>query len=144
MLCPCKLMTQKRLSKQTLYVEENKKRARIFLNGYCYNWLFYKMESLALQCFTSFLINCFQGTCPKKNRTQPKFFYIMIMNYFNTDLLNETILTFYDFPQEALYFKQLCIFELTRLLFKKLYVYIYIRIHLNLLARVVITDVRAK
>ena len=29
-------------------------------------------------------------------------------------------LTFYDFPQEALYFKQLCVFELTRLLFKKL------------------------
>ena len=66
------------------------------------------------------------------------------MNYFKTDLLNETTLTFYDFPQEALYFKQLCIFELTRLLFKKLYIYIYITIHLNLLARVVITDVRAK
>ena len=45
------------------------------------------------------------------------------MNYFNKDLLNETTLTFYDFPQEALYFKQLCIFELTRLLFKKLYIY---------------------
>ena len=37
-------------------------------------------------------------------------------------------LTFYDFPQEALYFKQLCIFGLTRLLFKKLYIYVYIYI----------------
>ena len=67
-------MTQKRLFKQTLYVEENKKRARIFLNGYCYNWLFYNMEFLALQCFTSFLINCFQGTYPKKKSYAAEIF----------------------------------------------------------------------
>ena len=47
-------------------------------------------------------------------------------------------LTLYDFPQEALYFKQLCIFELTRILFKKLYIYIPEVISICL------ADVRAK
>ena len=115
---------------------------KIFPNDYCYNWLFYKLEFLALlfyiihnqlnnrsfctsiiqlnnvttqssDVFTSLdwitllhrivtlfnciIISCFYGTYPTENLTQPKFFYIMIMNYFNKDLLNETKLNFSRF-----------------------------------------------
>ena len=40
-------------------------------------------------------------------------------------------LTLYDFPQEVLYFKQLCVFELVRLSFKKLHTHTYIYIYQN-------------
>ena len=54
-------------------------------------------------------------------------------------------LTFYDFPQKTPYFKQLCIFELTRLHFKKLHIYLYISEFVSICWKECsITDVRAK
>ena len=47
--------------------------------------------------FNCIIINRFYGTYPTENLTQPKFFYIMIMNYFNKDLLNDTKLNFSRF-----------------------------------------------